>query len=51
MNIKWSNLTNDQKNQVKSFYKDEMRKKEIFEHDLNKRSFKVNPKNGNVITK
>jgi len=51
MNIKWSNLTNDQKNQVKAFYKEEMKKKEVFEHDLNKRSFLINPYTGNLVTR
>ena len=49
INIPWSNLTNEQKTQLKSFYEDELKKKELFEHDLNKRSFPVN--NGNIVFK
>lgn len=46
--IKWGNLTNAQKSLIKLQYKDELRKKEIFEHNLNTRSFKINPLTGGV---
>lgn len=49
ISLKWSNLTNSQKDQVKGHYKEQLRKKEMFEHSLNVRSFKINPLSGAVI--
>lgn len=47
--IKWANLNNDQKSQIKSFYNDEITKKELFEHDLNKQSYLINVTSGSVV--
>lgn len=49
--IKWRNLTNGQRNSIKSFYQEEIDKRELFEHDLNKRSFLINITDGNFIAR
>ncbi len=49
--LAWHNLTNEQKKQVKSFYEDELKHKELFEHDLNKRMYAVNITDGNILIK
>jgi hypothetical protein len=46
--IKWSGMNSNQRNQVKQFYKEQLRNKELFEHSLNKRSYPVNPLTGDV---
>lgn len=50
MRIKFTNLTPSQKQQVKNMHRDELEKKELFEHDLNKRTFAINQTNGSVVT-
>lgn len=47
--IQFSALTDSQKAQIFSFYQEEVEKEQLFEHDLNKRSFLINISNGNVI--
>lgn len=49
MRIKWVYLNDNQRNQILDYYSDEIKKRELFEHDLNKRSFPVNKLNGNVV--
>ncbi len=49
ISLKWKDLTDSQKSQVKDNFRDQLRKKEIFEHILNKRMFKINPLNGDII--
>jgi len=49
ISLKWRDLTDDQKSQIKVLYKDQLRKKELFEHNLNTRSFRINPLTGGVI--
>lgn len=44
--IKFSSLTKAQKDQVKSFYADELKEKKIV---INQLSYLINPTNGNVI--
>jgi len=46
--LKWRDLTNLQKSLIKRHYKEQLTKKELFEHDLNKRFFQINPLNGGV---
>lgn len=47
--IKWSGMTQDQRKSVLLFHKDELDKKEIFEHNLNTRRYQINAYNGSVI--
>ena len=47
--LKWSNLTNEQRAQIKDFYSDELQRKEMFEHNLNSRTYNINPNSGNVV--
>lgn len=49
LQLKWSKLNNEQRGQIKDFYEDDLRRKEIFEHNLNTRTYNVNPYTGNVI--
>lgn len=48
MKIKWAYLTSEQKDQIKSFYEDELKKRQMFEHNLNTRHFSIN-NDGNVV--
>ena len=47
--LKWSLLTNVQRDQVKQHHQDDIKRKKLFEHNLNQRSFNVNPLTGNVL--
>lgn len=52
MKLKFSNLTGEQRNQVREFYHDtlvEEKGKKNKTIVLNQMSFRVNPKDGNVI--
>lgn len=49
--LAWHALTDEQKKQVKSFYEDELKHKELFEHDLNRRSYAVNITDGSIVMK
>lgn len=47
--LKWSQLNADQRTQVKQQFNEELKKKELHEHNLNTRLYNVNPLNGKVI--
>jgi hypothetical protein len=47
--IKWANLNSEQRNQVKAYFSEEIKRKEVFEHTLNTGYYHVNTKTGNII--
>lgn len=49
LSLKWSQLTDTQRKSIKGFYHEELQQKRLFEHDLNKRQYNINPTNGNVV--
>ena len=49
INMPWHLLTDAQKKQVKAFYADELKAKELFEHDLNATEYRINITTANVI--
>lgn len=44
--IEWSHLTDSQKQQVVSFYKEELETGKVI---LNQRSYRINPKTGDFV--
>lgn len=49
VNIPWSHLTDEQRRQVKAFYADELKSKDLFEHTLNTLEYRINITTGNII--
>lgn len=49
LSIKWSSLNKDQRNQIISMHEEALSKKELFQHDLNKRTYQVSAETGKVI--
>lgn len=47
--LKWSNLNDAQRAQIKDFYGDDLKDREIYEHSLNSRQYGINPLTGDVI--
>ncbi len=47
--MKWSSLNSEQRKQVLKFNEEQIEKKELFEHNLNQRTYSVNPTTGSVI--
>jgi len=45
---KWARLTDRQREQAISLHSDELKKKELFLHDLNHRYYNINSRTGNL---
>jgi len=49
LTVKWSNLNQVQRGQVKTHFSEEIKRKEVFEHTLNRAMYHVNPLSGKVL--